>query len=579
MPQVNTQVHTLINRLDKVQQGKALGVDEQGQLIGEALLGSWKGKLVHTLVDRGLAHQGKLGGWIAVALIGSKNFELLSNPPKDYKKSSITNVLNLIKTLETKELDSDLQDTVSKRIKKIITEGASLKTVAQFRTLHEFVQQKIIPQRIRFREDCYSAIQSDGLPPTAQKAHWRTLAVVQEALQKGVSLVDEFGTTHPDVEKLYNEHWKTRVDSQMAKQDIKMVAHIAKEINAGIAYIRLNVDNQINEAQGAVDALTKKISDEGAAQKDPTTVAGWELQLKGLQRELQTLKDNKAQIINERAKSQQETILAKLPEAIKEKQTINIDDEDLGSKTPQSILKSSPKKKRVRFEVDTSGDQPKIKEDIQQVDEKISFNWSDTSTVPVSQRGRQAWAEQITKVLNDALQTTQKEGESEARFQARLSAQNGEVVSVMKTLLHTIKHDTSKKTTRAIAGFLKHPALVNNYEATSTFFSNFSRFKTANLVKLPKEIRDSLHANAATYRASALAKRAEMVEVQNNPTQYIGEYQHYVPYSQDPQRIRDTERLSSEERTVMAAKDTIKNIDADILKTLNDSPVFTDEGT
>ena len=64
---VRGRIDTLTANLQRVQAGKAYGIDKDGALIGEALKSSFKGKVVNFLVARGIARQGSLGGRIVAS--------------------------------------------------------------------------------------------------------------------------------------------------------------------------------------------------------------------------------------------------------------------------------------------------------------------------------------------------------------------------------------------------------------------------------------------------------------------------------------------------------------------------------
>ena len=176
-----------------VQQGKAYGVDEQGQLLGEALKASFKGKLVEALVDKGIARQGNLGGRIAVALVGREQFELIAGARnRDNIKSSIANTIAAFEAQHTRGADSDIAALVRERIQSGLSEGASLGTLVSGRIqdVETSILQDVIPKRLAYRQEILNQVLDRQPTPAMQKADQAALLMARHCVQEGVS----FGT-------------------------------------------------------------------------------------------------------------------------------------------------------------------------------------------------------------------------------------------------------------------------------------------------------------------------------------------------------------------------------------------------
>lgn len=158
---VRGRIDTLTANLQRVQAGKAYGIDKDGALIGEALKSSFKGKVVNFLVARGIARQGSLGGRIAVGLVGRQNFDLIRSAHAEPRhRGSIANVLALIEKYELAGiddagLDRDIASRVTSKIASTISMSTPLRALAggQVAELHDAIWNDVVPRRLAWRAE------------------------------------------------------------------------------------------------------------------------------------------------------------------------------------------------------------------------------------------------------------------------------------------------------------------------------------------------------------------------------------------------------------------------------------------
>ena len=180
------QLNTLATNLQKVQRDGGQFIDAQGELVGAAVRNSFRGKVVKLLVDHGRAREGNLGGRIAVAMVGSENFDLLRTPTKELTKTSVANVLALLEKLETKGLDADLKSRVSDRIASTFSLKTPVRKLSarSFENLHQTLRNEVIPQRKAFRQGVLDAVYSGQATQGMKKASQTALLFAAEALEK-----------------------------------------------------------------------------------------------------------------------------------------------------------------------------------------------------------------------------------------------------------------------------------------------------------------------------------------------------------------------------------------------------------
>ena len=167
-----SHLDTLTSNLQRVQAGKAYGIDKDGALIGEALKSSFRGKVVDRLVARGIAKQGNLGGRIAAVLVGRQNFDLIRNAHADpTHRGSIANALALIEKYELAGvddagLDHDIGSLVRSTIASSVSMRTPLRALAGRRValLHDTIWKDVVPQRLAWRAELADDI-THGRPP------------------------------------------------------------------------------------------------------------------------------------------------------------------------------------------------------------------------------------------------------------------------------------------------------------------------------------------------------------------------------------------------------------------------------
>ena len=130
---------TLVSNLTSVQQGKALGLDERGDLIGAGVKEGFRGKVVDLLVRSGIAKEGNLGGRLAAGLVGKDNFDLILDAhrnPKQYAKSTVSNALKVFEKIQNDAFGTDFvnREAIGSAIGGKLSTNTPLRKLAHFGT-------------------------------------------------------------------------------------------------------------------------------------------------------------------------------------------------------------------------------------------------------------------------------------------------------------------------------------------------------------------------------------------------------------------------------------------------------------
>lgn len=163
-PEARQAVVKLVRNVRDVARGKAYGIDEQGQLIGDAVRASFKGKVVDALVRAGIARPGNLLGRIAVGLVGADNFKMITEArtqSESFNRSSLLNAINCLSRSELSGVAGDFD--LTRQVKTKIDSDLTLRlTLAQLVTgkrggagellrVHHDLHHVILPQRLAAR--------------------------------------------------------------------------------------------------------------------------------------------------------------------------------------------------------------------------------------------------------------------------------------------------------------------------------------------------------------------------------------------------------------------------------------------
>ena len=189
--QTRQAAEALAGKVGRVVEGKAYGLDEQGELIGDALFSTLKGKWADILVRIGIAKPGNLGGRFVAALVGQDNFNLITKfnaNPKEFSDNSILNAVKCLSRSEKSAVESDFdllsavdaelgrKDGKFKGWVKLSDfapgrNGNAGRLLEMHRTLHEVV----IPQRLQARQRVLDQVKQ-GEPTAAMRgegvANW-----------------------------------------------------------------------------------------------------------------------------------------------------------------------------------------------------------------------------------------------------------------------------------------------------------------------------------------------------------------------------------------------------------------------
>ncbi len=281
MAELNTQITSLATNLQRVQSQGGQFVDDQGELVGAALRNSFKGKVVKMLVDRGIAREGNLGGRVAVALVGQENFDRLRTSAQELQSDSVCNVLRLLERLESEGLDSDLKSKVSGAIYSKFSGNTPISelTVENLQTLHETIEDEVIPQRNAYRQELLAAVNAGHPTPAMRNASQAALLVAGRGLEE--KLDQTSNVTYKLGELLQAEALHTTTGQGRSVSE--GAASLLHEYKAVSAHLK-------SELGGKIRQLERQIT-EADAQTDPTWVASRELKLSQRKRELSQVDD------------------------------------------------------------------------------------------------------------------------------------------------------------------------------------------------------------------------------------------------------------------------------------------------
>ena len=180
----------LTTNLQKVQDGKAYAVDREGKLVGEALKASFKGKLVETLVNRGIAREGSIGGRIAVALVGKEDFQLIASSRRANVRSSVSNTLHVLESWHTQQVDGDLASKITGKIYSSLTADTPLRvlTGGKIEEVEDAILNKVIPERLAFRQGILDNINSGSPTQAARDANQGALSMALNCIRDDVQV-------------------------------------------------------------------------------------------------------------------------------------------------------------------------------------------------------------------------------------------------------------------------------------------------------------------------------------------------------------------------------------------------------
>ncbi len=188
MSEINAQIARLATNLQRMRPEEGQFIDARGELVGAALQSGFRGGSVETLVDRGIGQEGSFAGRDAVALVGQEHFDLLRRSARELSSTSVCNVLRLLTQLESEGLDSDLQGMVGGTIYARFVRGGSTPihelTVENLQTLHETIQDEVIPQRRAYRQGLLAAVTAGHPTPAMQDASQAALLLAGRGLEE-----------------------------------------------------------------------------------------------------------------------------------------------------------------------------------------------------------------------------------------------------------------------------------------------------------------------------------------------------------------------------------------------------------
>lgn len=177
--QAQQATRALVADLGRVQHGKALGLNEKGELIGEGLKSSFRGKVVDALVRAGIAKQGNLGGRLAIGLVGKENFDLLLTArknPGSLERSTVQNAIAVFEGIQKRAAGSDFiqQSAVVDRVYSSVSGNTPLSKLTRqgspqggkFHELHDALHNEVFPQRRAQRQATLDRVAS-GQPTDA----------------------------------------------------------------------------------------------------------------------------------------------------------------------------------------------------------------------------------------------------------------------------------------------------------------------------------------------------------------------------------------------------------------------------
>ncbi len=207
MSEINAQIARLATNLQRMRPEEGQFIDEQGELVGAALQSGFRGGSVETLVDRGIGQEGNVAGRDAVALVGQENFDRLRTSAQELQSDSVCNVLRLLEQLETEGLDSDLKSRVSSTLYSKISASTPIHelTVENLQTLHETIQDEVIPQRRAYRQGLLAAVNEGHPTPAMRNASQAALLVAGRGLEEKLDQAPDPGKLAKKLDQLLQE--------------------------------------------------------------------------------------------------------------------------------------------------------------------------------------------------------------------------------------------------------------------------------------------------------------------------------------------------------------------------------------
>ena len=204
MSEINAQIARLATNLQRMRPEEGQFIDARGELVDTALQSSFRGGSVETLVDRGIGQEGSFAGRDAVALVGQEHFDLLRRSARELSSTSVCNVLRLLTQLESEGLDSDLQWRVIDTIHSKFSGNTPIHelTVENLQTLHETIQDKVLPQRRAYRQGLLAAVTAGHPTPAMRNASQAALLVAGRGLEEKL---DQAPNPYKELNQLFQE--------------------------------------------------------------------------------------------------------------------------------------------------------------------------------------------------------------------------------------------------------------------------------------------------------------------------------------------------------------------------------------
>ena len=212
---------SLVSNLERVQKGEAFGLDEKGDLIGEAVKGSFRGKVVDLLVRAGIAKEGNLGGRLATSLLGKDNFNLILEArknPRGLEKSTVVNALNLLERIQKHASKADFVkrnvaiETVwsnmsaNTPLRKLTSIGNS--NGGKIHAMLETLRNEVFPQRQAQRQAVIDQVAVGKPTAPIQKAEPDELRAAYRLIEKG-AVTGERALENEDANR-FNDSYITR---------------------------------------------------------------------------------------------------------------------------------------------------------------------------------------------------------------------------------------------------------------------------------------------------------------------------------------------------------------------------------
>ena len=182
--QAQQATRALVADLGRVEHGKALGLNEKGELIGEGLKASFRGKVVDLLVRAGIAKQGSLGGRLAAGLVGKENFDLMLQARKDpgsLEASTVRNAISVFEGIQMRAAGSDFvqQNAVTDAIWSSMSNSTPLRELTlpgtalggKLHETHYALHNEVFPKREALRQAVIDQVASDQPTALMLKAH------------------------------------------------------------------------------------------------------------------------------------------------------------------------------------------------------------------------------------------------------------------------------------------------------------------------------------------------------------------------------------------------------------------------